>query len=255
MFQFQRIEEVPENFDDYVAEISTGIEQLYGLRAAEAYSRMAHDAWRATLEHVFVNAWRAYEGETTAGLLLSTLRSRIGQISFIHVLHRFEGRGLEQQLVEKSVQWMRELGAQSIVSEYVPFCALALDDTFRNLGFDHIKRAVMEAPLTAPGLLPANGTSVVADEFKFAALANVIVDAYVDHPAFANALIGRVIESAGFKVAIVPQPNWRDDLRDFRKFGKPRLCFAVSAGNMDSMVNHYTANKRLRSDEIGRAHV
>ncbi len=74
-------------------------------------------------------------------------------------------------------------------------------------------------------------------------------DAYVDHPAFGSALIARVIEAAGYRVAIVPQPNWRDDLRDFRKFGKPRLCFAVSAGNMDSMVNHYTANKRLRSDD------
>ncbi|NVO20900.1 MAG: YgiQ family radical SAM protein [Bacteroidetes bacterium] len=74
-------------------------------------------------------------------------------------------------------------------------------------------------------------------------------DAYVDHPAFANAVIARVIEAEGFRVAIVPQPNWKDDLRDFRKFGKPRLCFAISAGNMDSMVNHYTANKRLRSDD------
>lgn len=74
-------------------------------------------------------------------------------------------------------------------------------------------------------------------------------DAYVDHPAFANAIIGRVIERQGLRVAIVPQPNWQDDLRDFRKFGRPRLFFAVSAGNMDSMVNHYTANCRLRSDD------
>lgn len=74
-------------------------------------------------------------------------------------------------------------------------------------------------------------------------------DAYVDHPAFGTAVIARVIENAGFTVAIVPQPNWKDDLRDFRKFGKPRLCFAVAAGNMDSMVNHYTAGKRLRSDD------
>ncbi|GHT18787.1 UPF0313 protein [Bacteroidia bacterium] len=74
-------------------------------------------------------------------------------------------------------------------------------------------------------------------------------DAYVDHPAFANAVIGRVMESMGLRVAIVPQPNWQDDLRDFRKFGKPRLFFAVSAGNMDSMVNRYTANRRLRSDD------
>ena len=74
-------------------------------------------------------------------------------------------------------------------------------------------------------------------------------DAYVDHPAFGTAVIARVIENAGFTVAIVPQPNWKDDLRDFRKFGKPRRCFAVAAGNMDSMVNHYTAGKRLRSDD------
>lgn len=75
-------------------------------------------------------------------------------------------------------------------------------------------------------------------------------DAYVDHPSFGTAVIARVIENAGFRVAIVPQPNWKDDLRDFRKFGKPRLCFAVAAGNMDSMVNHYTAGKRLRSDDV-----
>lgn len=74
-------------------------------------------------------------------------------------------------------------------------------------------------------------------------------DAYVDHPAFGAAVIGRVLESMGLRVAIVPQPNWRDDLRDFKKLGAPRLFFGVTAGNMDSMVNHYTANKRLRSDD------
>jgi uncharacterized radical SAM protein YgiQ len=74
-------------------------------------------------------------------------------------------------------------------------------------------------------------------------------DAYVDHPSFGIALIGRVLENIGLKVAIIPQPNWRDDLRDFKKFGSPRLFFGVSSGNMDSMVNHYTANKRLRSND------
>ncbi|MDR0682017.1 MAG: YgiQ family radical SAM protein [Dysgonamonadaceae bacterium] len=74
-------------------------------------------------------------------------------------------------------------------------------------------------------------------------------DAYVDHPAFGAAVIGRTLEALGLKVAIVPQPNWRDDLRDFKKLGKPRLYFAVSAGAMDSMVNKYTANKRLRSED------
>lgn len=68
-------------------------------------------------------------------------------------------------------------------------------------------------------------------------------DAYVDHPSFGAAVIGRVLQAQGYKVAIVPQPNWRDDLRDFRKLGEPRLFFGVSPGAMDSMVNHYTANR------------
>lgn len=74
-------------------------------------------------------------------------------------------------------------------------------------------------------------------------------DAYVDHPAFGAAVIGRTLQAAGYRVAIVPQPNWQDDLRDFRKFGAPRLFFGVSPGAMDSMVNHYTANRRRRSDD------
>lgn len=74
-------------------------------------------------------------------------------------------------------------------------------------------------------------------------------DAYVDHPAFGAAVIGRTLQAAGYRVAIVPQPNWQDDLRDFRKFGMPRLFFGISPGAMDSMVNHYTANRRRRSDD------
>lgn len=74
-------------------------------------------------------------------------------------------------------------------------------------------------------------------------------DAYVDHPAFGAAVIGRIIESEGLRIAIVAQPNWQDDLRDFRKFGKPRLFFGITSGCMDSMVNHYSANKRLRSTD------
>ena len=74
-------------------------------------------------------------------------------------------------------------------------------------------------------------------------------DAYVDHPSFGAAVIGRTLQAAGFRVAIVPQPNWQDDLRDFKKFSRPRLFFGISAGAMDSMVNHYTAARRRRSDD------
>ena len=74
-------------------------------------------------------------------------------------------------------------------------------------------------------------------------------DAYVDHPAFGAAVIGRILESEGVKVAIIPQPNWQDDLRDFKKLGKPRLFFGVTSGCMDTMVNHYTASRRKRSTD------
>ncbi len=74
-------------------------------------------------------------------------------------------------------------------------------------------------------------------------------DAYIDHPSMGCAVIGRMLESKGYRVAIIPQPNWQDDLRDFKKLGAPRLFFGISAGAMDSMVNHYTAARRKRSDD------
>ena len=74
-------------------------------------------------------------------------------------------------------------------------------------------------------------------------------DAYVDHPAFGAAVIGRTLEHAGYRVAIVPQPDWHGDYRDFKKLGRPRLFFGIAPGCMDSMVNKYTANKRLRSED------
>ena len=73
-------------------------------------------------------------------------------------------------------------------------------------------------------------------------------DAYVDHPSFAMALLGRVLEAEGFRVAILSQPDWHS-CEPWRSFGRPRLCFAVSAGNMDSMLNHYTANRKVRNDD------
>ena len=73
-------------------------------------------------------------------------------------------------------------------------------------------------------------------------------DAYVDHPSFAMAILGRVLEAAGFRVAILSQPNWQS-CADWRRFGPPRLFFGISAGNMDSMINHYTANKKVRNDD------
>ena len=74
-------------------------------------------------------------------------------------------------------------------------------------------------------------------------------DAYIDHPSFGAAVIGRTLEAQGLRVAIVPQPDWHGDYRDFKKLGRPRLFFGIAPGCMDSMVNKYTANKRLRSED------
>lgn len=100
-----------------------------------------------------------------------------------------------------------------------------------------------------PSFLPITLAEVKQLGWDMVDVVIVSGDAYVDHPSFGTAVIGRTLEAAGYRVAIIPQPNWRDDLRDFRKFGAPRLFFGVTSGVMDSMVNHYTAARRLRHDD------
>jgi len=105
-------------------------------------------------------------------------------------------------------------------------------------------------PTWDPGRwLPTTRDELAARGWDYVDVIIVSGDAYVDHPAFGTAVVGRLIEREGLRVAIVPQPNWRDDLRDFKKLGAPRLFFGVTAGCMDSMVNRYTAAKKLRSED------
>lgn len=99
-----------------------------------------------------------------------------------------------------------------------------------------------------PRPLPLSPEEVRSRGFDAVDVVFVTGDAYVDHPSFAMALLGRLLESAGYRVAILSQPDWRS-ADAFRAFGRPRLFFAVSAGNMDSMINHYTANKKVRNDD------
>src|SRR5262245_59981031 len=97
--------------------------------------------------------------------------------------------------------------------------------------------------------LPTTHDEIVARGWDYVDVIIVSGDAYVDHPAFGTAVIGRMIEREGLRVAIIAQPNWRDDLRDFTKLGAPRMFFGVTAGCMDSMVNRYTAAKKLRGED------
>ena len=107
----------------------------------------------------------------------------------------------------------------------------------------------METRYRLDAWLPTTKKEVEARGWDYLDVIIFSGDAYVDHPSFGAAVIGRVLEAEGLRVAIVPQPDWRGDYRDFKKLGEPRLFFGVSAGAMDSMVNHYTANRRLRSDD------
>lgn len=97
--------------------------------------------------------------------------------------------------------------------------------------------------------LPTNIKEIKLRGWEYIDIIIISGDAYVDHPSFGTAVISRILEKYGYKVAIISQPNWRDDLRDFKKLGKPRLFFGITSGCMDSMVNHYTASKRLRKND------
>ncbi|MBP5539259.1 MAG: YgiQ family radical SAM protein [Bacteroidales bacterium] len=98
-------------------------------------------------------------------------------------------------------------------------------------------------------MFPTSVKEVEALGWDFIDIIFITGDAFVDHPSFGTACIARYLQKYGYRIAIVPQPGWKDDLRDFRKLGRPRLYFAINAGAMDSMVNHYTAAKRLRHDD------
>src|SRR5437868_3116111 len=102
--------------------------------------------------------------------------------------------------------------------------------------------------LPSAPLAPMSGAEMRARGWDEVDVVFVTGDAYVDHPSFAMAILHRVLEAAGFKVAMLSQPDWHS-CEPWRQFGRPRLFFAVSAGNMDSLINHYTANKKVRNDD------
>src|SRR5687768_12148493 len=105
----------------------------------------------------------------------------------------------------------------------------------------------LSSPRQAP-LAPTSAAEMRARGWDAVDVVFVTGDAYVDHPSFAMAILARVLEAAGFRVGMLSQPDWRS-CEPWREFGRPRLFFAVSAGNMDSLINHYTANKKVRNDD------
>src|SRR5437588_412693 len=119
--------------------------------------------------------------------------------------------------------------------------------TLPTTGSSRLSLPLWQATHAAP-LAPTTTAEMRARGWDAVDVVFVTGDAYVDHPSFAMALLARVLESAGFRVAMLSQPDWHS-CEPWRQFGKPRLFFAVSAGNMDSLINHYTANKKVRNDD------
>jgi len=115
--------------------------------------------------------------------------------------------------------------------------------------FEYRKRLLYFPPMESQKFLPISRKEMDSLGWDYVDVIIVSGDAYVDHPSFGHAVIARILESDGLRVAILPQPNWQDDLRDFKKLGQPRLFFGITSGCLDSIVSHYTANKRLRSDD------
>ncbi|MBI4557612.1 MAG: GNAT family N-acetyltransferase [Candidatus Hydrogenedentes bacterium] len=183
MLHLRRIKEVPPNYGEFVDEVAAGLAGLYGPPAAEEYRCEAVRLLQTALGNPLVDAVAFRDGSRVAALLLAVLRDSIGQISFLHVLRRYLGRSLEARLIEEAVATFQAGGVEAIVSECVTFSSLNVDDTYQRLGFEKIERLLMSAPLNEPSLQsPSELESVVYTQRAWPALADVIAEAYREHP-------------------------------------------------------------------------
>ena len=182
MLTLRRIERLPINFDEFVDEIAEGLSSLYGRRAGEAYRRRAPALVQATINHPAVDAIAAQDGARTAAMLFSVLQRGIGQIPFIHVLDHYAGIGVEGQLVEEAVGFLRAQGAEGITCESVTLCPLELGEIFAALEFERVPRQIMQASLKAPELVDddSQATQVFGEE-DWPEIAEVIVESYGGH--------------------------------------------------------------------------
>jgi ribosomal protein S18 acetylase RimI-like enzyme len=180
MWHIERIAAPPANFDDFVEEVAVGLSRLHGPAAGKAYRRNALSQMALATHHPDADVIAALDGPTVAGLLVCVIQERIGRVTFIHVLGRYAGKGAGELLVREAVTDLRARGVEGIIAECVPCCALDLGETYQSLDFGVSERALMTAPLDAPGLSgPETPGSGPCDG---PAAAAVICDAYARHP-------------------------------------------------------------------------
>lgn len=185
MPRIDAIRRPPANFGAFVDEVADGLVALYGPAAAADYRKKAPLGIASSLGHPAVRAWAAVEeGRADAqALLVSAVRDGIGHITFVHVLQPFTGNGIEAELARTAVAELRSSGVSGISAEPVALCALELDAAFTSLGFTHIARQLMSAPLHAGPLSAAVlPESVTAGPDDLGRVAETIVEAYRDDP-------------------------------------------------------------------------
>ena len=183
MLTLCRIDKLPRNFDEYVEEVGIGVEALYGRTASVAYRASARKEAAAALAHPLVDALAMCHGDTAAGMLFGLVRETVGEIFFVHVLGRYAHQGIEQRLVRESVRTFRAAGVDGILSEQMPVCVLELENTYADLGFTKVERLLMTASLDTPNLRQTGEeTTVPCQETDWAEVAEIMVEAYQDHP-------------------------------------------------------------------------
>lgn len=150
MLSFGRIERLPGNFDEFIEEVGAGLGTLYGPAAEAEYRANAVRGVQANISHPAVEAMAVLDGDRAAGMLLATHRDGIGLISFIHVLHDFVGRGIEQRLTSECVKTLRAGGVEGIVCDCITFSDLDEEKAFQDLGLRRLERLALGVTLANP---------------------------------------------------------------------------------------------------------
>ncbi|NIA13583.1 MAG: GNAT family N-acetyltransferase [Nitrospiraceae bacterium] len=232
MQRLSRIAALPENFDEFVAEIAEGLGGLYGPEAADYYRTTARSAVLSNILQPAVDTIVVRDQDDVSGILMALTRGRMGQITFIHVLERFAGRGVEDRLIAESIRTLRAAGVDGIVSECVPLCSVDTDAAYTSEGFEPIARAILGAPLNAPGLTPdgSDGSVPLVEEHHRPA-ASAIVDAYQDHPGRRLHLEVRTEETAAELLANLAAGSFGDYEPSFgRGMWRDGQCVGVLLG-------------------------
>lgn len=178
----QQLESLPENFDLFLAEVSNGMRGIFGDAAGDYYRDVMEPGFMINLTHPSVAVLGIMDGNALAAYTLAVHRGDHGEIPFLHVLRCYERRGLEDALLRAATAHLQQAGARRILCEFVPCCALTLDDTMGAMGFIAVARQLMRAPLDAPALKIARTSTATGAPECLGDMAACLVDAYVDHP-------------------------------------------------------------------------